>query len=315
MVAAARTPGGTVAAGDASGTATASAGAIAPGGPPTGPHVFYDIASLTKVAATWPLAGRVAACGLLDLEAPMGRYFPEASGPGAGVTTRQILTHTSGLMASTRLDRYRDTPTPLAEAILAEPLEDPDTHRYINRGFILLGLLLERLTGTRLDLQLTDYAEQIGAPRITYGPMHRGPGTAPTEPRLPGGPPLWGSVHDENAALLGGAAGHAGVFANAEGLAAYARTLLADHARQGAFGDYVRTSWEPQVRIDGTTSRGLAWLVDDTGLVHHHGFTGTSLYLDPPHGRYLVLLTNAVHHGRRRPGLTELRARASKAFT
>ena len=108
----------------------------------TAPDVFYDVASLTKVMATWPLAGRAVADGVLDLDAPMSAYL--ASGlPGSGITTRQILTHTSRLNKVMWLERYVGTGQDLAEAILADPLEEPGYH-YVDQGFILLGLLLER---------------------------------------------------------------------------------------------------------------------------------------------------------------------------
>src|SRR5690606_25870185 len=137
-----QTPGGVIAAGTIdTEPAYAAAGTVAPDGVGRpGPSTLYDVASLTKVVATWPLIGDAVSQGLLDLDAPVSAYFPEAR-PGAGgaVTVREILTHTSGLMASTRLDRYIGETRDVAEAILAEPLADPGTHRYINRGFILLG--------------------------------------------------------------------------------------------------------------------------------------------------------------------------------
>ena len=66
--------------------------------------------------------------------------------------------------------------------------------------------------------------------------------------------------------------------------------------------------------VDGSTGRGLAWLVSDSGLVYHHGFTGTSLYLDPGAGRYMVVLTNAIAYGRERAGLSGLRTLAADQF-
>lgn len=314
MAAAGQTPGGVAIAGDAEGAEAAATGTTTPCGAPVWPTTFYDIASLTKVAATWPLTGLAVTRGLLDLDAPMRAYFPHGPFSADEVTARQILTHTSGLMPSTRLDRYLGAEQDITEAILSEPLDQPGAYRYINRGFILLGLLLERLHAQPLDRLLGDYTIGVQADRIMYGPLCRTPAVAPTERRLNGSHPVCGTVHDESAALLGGIAGHAGVFATAEGLADYARTLLGEHGAASDFGAYIRASWQPTVRVDETTHRGLAWLVSDTGLVHHHGFTGTSLYLHPPTGRYLVLLTNAIHYGRERLGLSELRKVARKLF-
>jgi len=315
-----QTPGGVIAAGTIdTEPAYAAAGTVAPDGVGRpGPSTLYDVASLTKVVATWPLIGDAVSQGLLDLDAPVSAYFPEAR-PGAGgaVTVREILTHTSGLMASTRLDRYIGETRDVAEAILAEPLADPGTHRYINRGFILLGLLLARVNGRPLYDLLDEFAHELGLSGFQYGPLARGGNVAPTERRLAGGYPLHGVVHDENAHTLGGVAGHAGVFASAQALARLARHLLAAKAGTGplsALAGYVEESWHPAVRVDESTGRGLAWLVSDEGLVYHHGFTGTSLYLHPETGRYLVVLTNAIAHGRERPSLSGLRKLAADQF-
>lgn len=309
-----RTPGGVVAAGTVDAVpGFAAAGAVAPGGSVPDSSTLYDVASLTKVVSTWPLVGDALARGLVDLDAPVSTYFPEfAAGSGGSVTVREILTHTSGLMPSTRLDRYVGDPRDVAEAILSEPLDTPaGPHRYINRGFILLGLLLARVNGRSLADLLDGFAAELGTSGLQYGPLGRGAHVAPTERRLVGGEPLQGVVHDENAHTLGGAAGHAGVFASAEALAALARRLLTTKRETGAWAEYVAQSWRPAVRVDDSTSRGLAWLVSDDGLVYHHGFTGTSLYLDPGAGRYLLVLTNAIAGGRKREGLAELRKTAA----
>lgn len=103
----------------------------------------YDIASLTKVLATWPLIGQILDTGLLDLDAPIRDFLPPMNSetPSGDATVRQLLAHTSGLRASTRLDHYRGAELPLHELLCREPFEDaPGQHRYINRGYILLGL-------------------------------------------------------------------------------------------------------------------------------------------------------------------------------
>lgn len=282
----------------------------------TAPDTRYDVAELTKVMATWPLVGRAVAEGLLDLDAPMRHYFPGRH-PGGGVTARQILTHTSRLNPVTWLERYVGTDRPLAEAILDEELEEPG-YRVTDRGFILLGLLLERLHRQPLDRLADDLWRHVGLSATRYGPLPRTPSVAPTERRIPGAAATWGVVHNENAALMGGVAGHAGVFSTAADLGVFARELLAWYAGEHGvtrFTDFVRQSWLPHQTVDDRFARGLAWKVTADGLVHHNGFTGTSLFLHPPTGRYVGLLTNAVHYGRRRPGLGDLRATVRAAFT
>ncbi|MEU3022182.1 serine hydrolase domain-containing protein [Nocardiopsis alba] len=320
MVENGQTPGGVIAAGSiGAGPVYAAAGATAPGGAiRPGPSTLYDVASLTKVVATWPLVGDAVVRGLVDLDTPVSAYFSTAApGEGGGVTVREILTHSSGLMPSTRLDRYIGETRDVAEAILSEPLTGSGEHRYINRGFILLGLLLARVADRPLYDLLDGFSHDLGLSGLQYGPLPRGENVAPTERRLVGGEPMHGVVHDENAHTLGGVAGYAGVFATAEALAELAGLLL--EARDGkgglaALSGYIDDSWSSAIRIDDVTGRGLAWLISKEGLVYHHGFTGTSLYLHPGSGRYLVVLTNAIAYGRERAGLSELRKVAADLF-
>ncbi|AFR08083.1 serine hydrolase domain-containing protein [Nocardiopsis alba] len=282
----------------------------------TAPDVSYDVASLTKVMATWPLVGRAVAEGVLDLNAPMSEYFPGEELPGAWVTTRQILTHTSRLNQVTWLERYVGTDQDLAEAILEDPLEEPG-YLYVDRGFILLGLLLERLYGRGLDRLTADLWNRLGMRSTTYGPLPRSPHVAPTERRLVGTAPTWGVVHDEAAALMGGVAGHAGVFSTAIDLGAFAREILrlSEDGEEGEVpGSFIRESWTPQVDAGNGLSRGLGWLITPEGVVYHNGFTGTSLFMHPESGRYVGVLTNAVHYGRDRTGLVDLRTAARAAL-
>ena len=286
------------------------------GGNDTAPDVSYDVASLTKVMATWPLVGQAVAEGVLDLDAPMSEYLPADGLPGAVVTTRQILTHTSRLNQVTWLERYVGADQDLAEAILADPLEEPG-HRYTDRGFILLGLVLERLYGTGLEQLSADLWGELGMRSTGFGPLARSPGVAPTERRLPGAAHTWGVVHDEAAALMGGVAGHAGVFTTAIDLGAFARELLRIH--EGGDGpvprSFVRESWRPYVDAGQRLWRGLGWLVTPEGVVYHNGFTGTSLFMHPASSRYVGVLTNAVYYGRKRTGLADLRSAARSAVS
>ncbi|MFG2692718.1 serine hydrolase domain-containing protein [Kitasatospora sp. NPDC048407] len=316
-------PGGVIAHGTAD-TAPGylSAGVVAPecGDARPGPDTVYDVASLTKILATWPLAGTSRANGF-GLDSPVRELLPPipADAPGGQVTPRQILTHTSGLRADTRLDQYRGRTEPLAELICGEPLiAEPGTgHRYINRGFVLLGLALAHTRGHRLDELAADLWRGLGMNSTTFGPVARSRDVAPTEQRLPGGPRLWGTPHDDNAALLGGVAGHAGVFTTAADLAVFAMRLLAAPPADDNLGRWFADSLHPVAEIEPGLRRGLAWILADGGRVaYHHGFTGTSLYLSPATGRYLAICTNAVyHHQDNRTRLAPLRAVALRAIT
>ncbi|MFV2195669.1 serine hydrolase domain-containing protein [Nocardiopsis sp. LOL_012] len=316
MVDAGRLPGGTAVVGTGGMWEFVAVGGV-DGEHGTAPDVLYDVASLTKVMATWPLVGQAVADGLVDLDAPVSEYLPADGLPGEAVTVRRILTHTSGLNPVTWLERYVGTDQDLAEAILADPLEEPGRHHYIDRGFILLGLVLERLYGSGLDVLAAELWDEFGMRSTVFGPLTRSLAVAPTEVRLPGTAPTWGVVHDEAAALMGGVAGHAGVFTTAIDLGAFAREVLREGESGGGVlpAPYVRESWRPHADAGEGLWRGLGWLVTPEGVVHHNGFTGTSLFLHPESGRYVGVLTNAVHYGRERTGLRELRAQVRAALT
>ncbi|EMF00468.1 beta-lactamase family protein [Streptomyces mobaraensis NBRC 13819 = DSM 40847] len=321
VVADGASPGGVVVAGTAGhGQEVMVAGVVAPecGSQPPSVHTVYDIASLTKVVATWPLVGRAVQDGLIDLDAPIRDSLPVMSGeaPSGEASVRQLITHTSGLRASTRLDHYRGADLPLHELLCREPLEDtPGAHRYINRGYILLGLALTHLHRRPLDQLAADMWGGLGMRSTFYGPVARTSGVAPTEQRLPGAPRIWGAAHDDNAGLMGGVAGHAGVFSTPADLATYAQALLsADES--GPLGDWLRSSLVPHAPIEPGLDRGLSWILAAGGSVaYHHGFTGTSLYLAPSTGRYLVICTNAVYYGPARVRLAPLRALALKTIS
>ncbi|MEV4555770.1 serine hydrolase domain-containing protein [Kitasatospora sp. NPDC049285] len=306
-------PGGVLVIGQSgTGRQVVSRGVVAPECGPAAPdeHTRYDLASLTKVLATWPLVGEAVRTGLLDLDAPLRSLRPELPSPGADLTVRHLLTHTSGLYPQTGLARYEHTGRPLIEHLCAEPLvSEPGTHhRYIDRGFILLGLLLPALLGQPLHLLADRLWRDLGLTSTTYGPLARDPRIAPTEQRLADAPRTWGIPHDPSAALLGGVAGHAGVFSTAADLATFAEHLLKP---PGPLPTWFEQSRHPQTTVEPGLHRGLAWLVTENDAVtYHHGFTGTSLFLAPHSRRYVVLCSNAVYHGWDRTRLAGLRSLA-----
>ncbi|RAJ42779.1 CubicO group peptidase (beta-lactamase class C family) [Kitasatospora sp. SolWspMP-SS2h] len=310
-------PGGVLVAGQAgAGRTVVSRGVVAPecGDASPDEHTRYDLASLTKVLATWPLVGTAVRAGLLDLDAPLRAALPQLPSPGGELTARQLLNHTSGLLPQTGLARYQHTGRPLIEHLCAEPLVSvPGAHhRYIDRGFILLGLLLPELLGRPLAVLADALWRGLGLDATAYGPLPRDTRLAPTEQRLRGAPRTWGIPHDPSAALLGGVAGHAGVFSSAADLAAFAEHLLAP---SGPLPEWFTQSRRPLVPVEPDLARGLAWIVTAKGSVaYHHGFTGTSLYLAPRTRRFVVLCTNAVYHGWDRTRLAELRARALRSL-
>ncbi|GLW72430.1 esterase [Kitasatospora phosalacinea] len=310
-------PGGVLVVGQAgAGRAVAARGAVAPecGDARPDEHTRYDLASLTKVLATWPLVGAAVRAGRLDLDAPLRAAFPQLPSPGSELTVSQLLSHTAGLLPQTGLARYQHTGRPLAEHLCAEPLVSvPGAHhRYVDRGFVLLGLLLPELLGRPLSELAEELWRGLGLTATAYGPLPRDPQLAPTEQRLRGAPRTWGLPHDPSAALLGGVAGHAGVFSTAADLAAYAEHLL---GADGPLPEWFALSRRPRTPVEPGLHRGLAWIVTADGSVaYHHGFTGTSLYLAPRTRRYVVLCSNAVYHGWDRARLAALRAFALRVL-
>jgi len=274
---------------------------------------IFDIASVTKVVATTSCVLALTVRGAVGLADPVVRYLPGFDGPGkAAVTVRQLLAHTSGLPDQRRYYReLTDGPQALAAAI-AEPLvaEPGTTCRYSDVGFIVLGELIAVAGGASLaDLTQQLVCAPLGLTDTLFcPPAELRPRIAPTE--IVGGAAKTGVVHDENADLLGGIAGHAGLFSTAADLARFAGAwtsdtgwlpapLLADALRLQTPGLDGRRGLGWGLRHDPWDNMGDGW--PETGA-SQTGFTGTSLSVDPVSGLWLVLLTNSVHFGRNRPG-------------
>ncbi|MFL6116440.1 MAG: serine hydrolase domain-containing protein [Catenulispora sp.] len=281
----------------------------------------YDLASLTKVVATLPLALRLVDAGELGLDDPVARYLPDfardASVPVSGngkdrVTIRQLLAHSSGLPAHREVWRLPGTARDRFAAVLAEPLESApgSAVRYSDLGFILLGRIIADVAGQPLDRAFAQWvAAPLGLAATGYRPAVA---SAATEANWFDDPerrdPKSSVVHDENAESLGGVAGHAGLFGTGSDLATYLRSgwlapdspILSPALRVEA----LRCQTEG---LDGR--RGLGWTLRGDSFdflpgswppaaAGHTGFTGTSVALDPETGIWAVLLTNAVLLGR-----------------
>ncbi len=196
---------------------------------PTPDSTLWDLASLTKVVGTMPAVARLVEEGRVALDAPVSRYLPRfAGGKKDRVTVRMLLDHTSGLPAYVeffRLTRSRDSAiallyrTPLRRAPGAAA-------EYSDLNFLLLGLLVETVTGDPLERYVTrTVLEPAGLDQTRFGvaaPMKAR--TAPTG--LWRGQPVCCAVNDQNAARMGGAAGHAGLFGTGADLARYLRFWL-----------------------------------------------------------------------------------------
>lgn len=292
----------------------------------------FDLASLTKVVATTTVT---LALGI-DLGAFAADFGPALS--WVGVTVRHLLTHTSGLPDTRKFYQWCTDRSSLLASLYSTPLVAPPGTQvtYSDLGFIALGEIVAAVAGEPLDaavrrcvldpLDMTSagFALLGQAPGIPASPPSRFAAFPPsrfaptTEPDT-GLPPL-GVVHDENARVLGGVAGHAGLFGTAADLARFAQWWVSA-AGDGPGGPVPRamrrlaTTCQTE-GLDGC--RGLGWTCpgdryDILGgtwpgtSVSHTGFTGTSLALDPESGLWVVLLTNAVHYGRDATAVKALR--------
>jgi CubicO group peptidase (beta-lactamase class C family) len=282
-------------------------------GPPADELASFDLASLTKPMATAALAMVLVGDGALDIDTPVRRWFPAAATTG---TVRHLLGHAAGCTAHVeffRTLRSRSQADPYAELIaqaVAHPAAAPGaTAVYSDLGYLILGAILERVCGQPLDAAFRSrLAEPLGLGGARYPGTAALPLAVATE--LDDRGLVSGLVHDENAYFGGGTCGHAGLFATIGDVARFAAAIVetaAGRARGPWRGDVVnrfiadaaapdttwRLGWDTPSVEPGVSHAGDRW--PRTGAIGHTGFTGTSLWLDLPRGRWVALLTNRVH--------------------
>jgi serine-type D-Ala-D-Ala carboxypeptidase len=274
-------------------------------------HIF-DLASVTKVVATTALAMILYERGLLDLEAPVSAIVPEFVDVSEGdgdrrrqITLRMLLAHSSGLPAYERLFRGVTTREDLLRAAFATPLTAVPGARaeYSDIGFIILGVVLERLADETLDsFCQREVFGPLGMSHTTFNPSKTLKDSIPptADDRTFRHRIIQGEVQDENASVLGGVAGHAGLFSTAEDLAIFAHVMLnGGHPilRSSTIEFFSRRESAP-----AGTSRALGWDTPSTPSQSgkyfslrsfgHLGYTGTSLWIDPEQQVSVTLLTN-----------------------
>lgn len=277
----------------------------------------FDLASLTKVAATWAAVGRLVDQQKVRPETTVGEIDPSVlDTPVGGVTIGQLLTHTGGLSERTWLIQYGRDWMQIYRGICERALDwTPGTHvAYSNRGFILLGYLAERIAGMSLDGFVQEEVwRPAGMLNTAYNPVDSGK-TAPTEYDPERGQYLCGIVHDENARVLGGVAGHAGVFSDVGDLSRYCRMIVGRgeiDGRRVLSGAWIEQSF--QNHTEGLNEgRGYGWqkCPGENSMYRHFGFTGTTIWIDLEREVWAVMLTNRVHPDRERylKGIQTLRA-------
>jgi uncharacterized protein YbbC (DUF1343 family)/CubicO group peptidase (beta-lactamase class C family) len=300
----------------------------------------FDLASLTKPVATTTAVMILVEEGRLRLADPIVRALPELGNHGkAAITIEHLLRHRAGLIADNPLADYEQGPElawkRVAELeLVARPGEE---FRYSDVGFLILGKLVERTSGRKLDQFVKERIfDALGMSNTSFrpvGPEHSAVAAAtvdveriaPTEPDKSGGRMLRGVVHDPRARALGGVAGHAGLFGTADDLAKFAQTILSGGLGQG--GRRVLAPLAVRAMLDAASTpagqrRGLGWDVETDystprgalfgpASFGHTGFTGTSLWIDPETETFVIILTSRLHPDGRAPSPSSLRAQVA----
>ena len=301
--------------------------------PQVEPDTVFDVASITKVFSTTAVAMLLYQQGALDLDTPLGELLPgfvvgrDSARLALQVTLRHLLAHNSGLPGYVEFFRTLSTPADLYRACLELPIEATPGERseYSDPGFILLGKALEVLT--REDLATSarkQVFEPLGLTATRFSP-------APEEQALI--PPteidnefrhrrIQGEVQDENASVLRGVAGHAGLFSNVHDLLRFAGEILTGSQnsrmetdsplfagdtinyfalRQGPEGSSRALGWDTPSQ---TSSSGQFFSAHSIG---HLGFSGCSLWIDLDASVAAVLLTNRTWPDRQTQLIREVR--------
>ena len=291
-------------------------------------NTIYDLASLTKPLVTGMLCAQRIESGELTLDSAVAHYLPEFERTDRQmITVRQLLTHTSGLPAWRPLYSLAEGERERALGVIAnESLEyKPGTRViYSDLGFIVLGFLLERMTGKGLgELTRTEIIEPLKLQHTFFNPeMALQTGIAACETgncyerevaRSAGAADyagwreqmIWGEVHDGNSYFLGGVAGHAGLFSTASEIQRLATQFLPQQSElltaescahlfpenmTAGLNEARSISW--QLAATPESAAGAALPANSFG---HSGFTGTSCWIDQHHERIFILLTNRTH--------------------
>ncbi|MFY9529395.1 MAG: exo-beta-N-acetylmuramidase NamZ domain-containing protein [Candidatus Acidiferrales bacterium] len=308
---------------------------------------IFDLASLTKILATTVSVMKLMEEGKLRINDPVARYLPEFVSHGKDqITLRMLLTHTAGLVPDPPLDVAQGGNDALWKEICGEELLAPPGTRFIysDTGFIVLGKLIERISGQPLDRYA---AESIFKPlKMNHTRFLPPPDwiaqIAPTEevglaegaqPGSGRGRVLRGVVHDPTARAMGGVAGHAGLFSTADDLAIFCQMMLEEGRvpmPDGAPRDKrifaaatIHRMTTPENPPWVPSLRGYGWDIDSAysaprgelfpvGSYGHTGFTGTSVWIDPQSQTLVILLASSVHPYRR-PAISSLRSKVATA--
>jgi CubicO group peptidase (beta-lactamase class C family) len=272
---------------------------------------LWDLASITKVVATASASALLVDRGRLDLDLPVHQLVPRfAGGDKDSVTFVMLLDHTSGLPAWVRLSEHGSNRASALTTLFDVPLSRPPgtSSLYSDLNAIIAAMGVERIT----DLPFGEFTRDsvfrpTGMYNATWRPSPADRLRAVPSQLLPDGGAIVGTVNDANADVLGGVAGHAGVFATGLDLARFAQLWL--RTAQGRDSSWIRpwTARRFLERSEQSGTRALGWdtprLLEE-GVISlygrcatpttwgHTGFTGTLVWFDTAADLFVVFLTN-----------------------
>jgi CubicO group peptidase (beta-lactamase class C family) len=297
--------------------------AVVPEPEPMTEDTVFDVASLTKVVATAPSVMVLVDRGQVDLGAPVSRYLPEfRGGDKAGVTVRQLLTHFSGLPPIVpREPGFASYLESVAFACWCPLRDEPGSRfRYSDVNYITLADVVRRVSGQPLDVFAREHLfRPLGMSDTSFNPpAAQRPQIAPTELTDETGL-LRGVVHDPSARVMGGTAGHAGLFSTAHDLARYCRAITGGGGLDGArvlSAGAVETMTTNQSPPGSADRRGIGWDIEtaysprgdhfSADTFGHTGWTGQAMWIDRPNRTFAILLTTRNHPFERR-SITDVR--------
>jgi uncharacterized protein YbbC (DUF1343 family)/CubicO group peptidase (beta-lactamase class C family) len=273
---------------------------------------IFDLASLSKPIGTATSVLILIDRGKIDPKEKVAKYLPEFGKKGKEeITVEHLLLHCGGLIPDNDEKDYADGPVKAWERVCELPLTAKPGEKFIysDVGFIVLGKLVERVDGRTLDrFAAEEIFGPLGMKDTAYKPIDAWkPGAAPTQERE--GRWMRGEVHDPRAYLMGGVAGHAGLFSTANDVARFCRMILNGGELEGKrilSPKAIEMISTPRTIAAGMTrsygydvrtrySQPLGHRFPPYKSFGHTGFTGTCLWIDPADDLFFIMLTNSVH--------------------
>ncbi len=299
---------------------------------------IYDLASVTKIAATTLAVMKLFEEGKIQLDDSLGNYLPMLKGSNkAGLRIRDIMTHQAGLQAwipfyeKTLKTQHSFPADSIYRDIINSPVRPGHEYKYSDLGFYLLRLVVEKTSGKNFQdfLQSTFY-QPLGLQTMGFNPRQLFPLSRiiPTEyDTLFRKKLIWGEVHDPGAAMLDGISGHAGLFSDAYDLAVIMQMLIQD----GSYGgkEYLKPETIHEfTRIQFPQHGNRRGLGFDKPMIHfipdgpvcesasaasfgHSGFTGTYAWADPENKLVYIFLSNRVYPNAANQKLSSLNIRTN----